>query len=196
MKRLKQLSIVISVMFMFLGCASKIPHMLASDYSKKGMRLIAVMPVKNHTTDTNASKVLREMVVNELYFKGYPKIPISIIDEKLSSTYGSKMDFSHGDVPPKVMGELLGVDAVLYCALIESKTSYVFMYARTLIDVTFELRSTKTGETLWSTRYNMVKRSFGVSRKQLEMEAYQVYEPAIQEAVDKAMKTLPDCSDV
>jgi hypothetical protein len=196
MKRLKQLSIVLFVMFIFFGCASKIPHMLASDYGKRGTRLIAVMPIKNHTSDLNASKVLREMVVNELYFKGYPKIPISVIDEKLSSTYGSKMDFSHGDIPPKVMGDLFSVDAVLYCTLIESKTSFVVMYARTSINVTFELRSVKTGETLWSAKYNMVKRSFGVSRKQLEMEAYQVYEPAIQEAVDKAMYTLPDCSDV
>ena len=196
MKHLKQLTILLFVLFMVFGCASKIPHILASDYSTRGIRLIAVMPVKNQTTDVNAGQLLREIVINELYFKGYPKIPTAIIDEKISSTYGSKGDFSHGDITPKVIGELLKVDAVLYCTLIESKTSYVLLYAPTSISITFELRSVKTGETLWSTRYDMVKRSFGVSRQQLEMEAYQIYELAIQEAVDKAMDTLPDCPDI
>jgi hypothetical protein len=61
--------------------------------------------------------------------------------------------------------------------------------------VFFELRSAKTGETLWSYRNRTVKRNYGISREQLEMDSCQVYEPAMQEVVDKAMQTLPDGPD-
>jgi hypothetical protein len=70
------------------------------------------------------------------------------------------------------------------------------VYAPVRVSITFELRDTKTGETLWSTRHETVNRSFGLSDKQLEMKSYQLYELAIQEVVDKAMETLPDGPDV
>jgi hypothetical protein len=70
-----------------------------------------------------------------------------------------------------------------------------FVYAPTRVSVFFELRSAKTGETLWSSRYRTVKRNYGISREQLELEACQVYEPAIQEVVNTAVGTLPDGPD-
>jgi hypothetical protein len=196
LRRLIQLVVTLLILFMIFGCASKIPHMVASDYSKRGTRLIAVAPINNQTADAKAAQMLRETLIRELYFKGYPKISPNVIDEKLSSIYGSKMDFKQGLVPPKTMGELLGVDAVLYCTLIQFKTSYVLIYAPVHVSITFELRSVKTGEALWSTRYETVKRNFGLSKNQLEMKSSQVYELAIQEVVDKAMETLPDGPDV
>jgi hypothetical protein len=196
LRSLRQLIVPLLTIFMLFGCASKIPHLIVPDYSKKGTRLIAVMPVKNHTTDAKAGQILREMMIRELYFKGYPKVPPDVIDEKLSSIYGSKMDFKEGNVPPKIIGDLLGVDAVLYLTLLQCKTSYVFVYAPTHVSITFELRSVKTGESLWSTRYETVKRSYGFSKNQLEMESQQVYERAIQEVIDMAMATLPDGPDV
>ncbi len=34
----------------------------------------------------SSAHMLREKVFNELYFKGYPKIPLQLIDEKLSES--------------------------------------------------------------------------------------------------------------
>lgn len=196
MKKLKNLLILLFALCLVFGCASKIPHRVVTDYSKKGTRLIAVMPVKDETSDVKVAQMLREKIINELYFKGYPKIPSGVIDEKLSSVFGKTADHKRGNVPPRVVGGLLGVDAVLYCTLERFKTSYVLFYASTSISVTFEMRSAKTDETLWSTRYGMVERCYSFTKKQLEMESYQVYESAIQEVLDKAMETLPDGPDI
>ncbi len=196
MKYLKSLIVSLLTLFMLFGCASKIPHHLVPDYSKRGMRLIAVMPIKNLTDDAKAARMLRDKIINELYFKGYPKIVPGVIDEKLASVYGKTMDFTKGNVPPNVVGDLLGVDAVLYCTLVRCKTSYALVYAPTSVSITFELRSVKTGQTLWSTSYDTIKRSYGISKKQLEMESNQIYEMAIQAVLDKAMETLPDGPDV
>lgn len=182
------------VLAMTAGCTS-IPSKVHPDYSKSGTRLIAVLPVKNQTADTKAAQMLREKVFNELYFKGYPKISLQLIDEKLSKVYGGYADFKREIIPPKAVGELLGVDAVLYATLYECSTSFSYMYAPIRVSVMFELRSAKTGVTLWSSRYSTVKRNYGFSREQLELETCQEYESALQEVVDNVMKSLPDSPD-
>ncbi|HYA14427.1 MAG TPA: GNA1162 family protein [Syntrophales bacterium] len=185
----------IIVLSMITGCASKIPDMVNSDHGKKGTRLIAILPVNNMTANVKAGQVLREAVLNELYFKGYPKIPLNVIDEKLSKVFKEEVDSRRVNIPPTAIGELLGVDAVMYTTLDECSTSYNFIYAPTRVSVVLELRSAKTGETLWNSKYGTVKRNYGMSREQLEMASCQVFEPAIQEVVEKAMKTLPDGPD-
>jgi hypothetical protein len=191
----KRILLMIVVFIAVQGCASKQPYSVNPDYSKKGTRLIAILPVNMKTGDAKVGQMLREMVLNELYFKGYPKVPLQSIDEKLTKIYKGNMDFRRENIPPKAIGDLLGVDAVLYAYLEECSTDFSYVYAPTHVAVFFELRSAKTGETLWSYRNRTVKMNYGISREQLEMESCQVYEPAMQEVVDKAMQTLPDGPD-
>ena len=191
-RRLLQFMIMLCII---TGCAAKIPDMASSDQNKKSTRLIAILPVNNLTANVKAGQLLRGAVLDELYFKGYPKIPLSVIDEKLAKVFKGDVDFKRANIPPKAIGELLGVDAVMYTTLNECSTSYNFIYAPTRVSVAMELRSTRTGETLWNYKYGTVKRNYGISREQLEMESCQVFEPAIQEVVEKAMKTFPDGPD-
>ena len=195
MDRLGRLFQLVIVLSLILGCASKIPDMVNSDKSKSSTRLIAILPVNNRTANVKAGQMLREAVLNELYFKGYPKIPLNVVDDKLSKIYKDELDSERVNIPPKAVGEILGVDAVLYATLDNCSTSYTFVYAPTRVSVVFELRSAKTGETLWNSKYSTVKRNYGISREQLELASCQVFEPAIQEVVAKAMSTFPDGPD-
>jgi hypothetical protein len=171
------------------------PHSVTPQQSKTGAGLVAVMPVNNKTGDERAGQILREKVFYELYFKGYPKISFDIIDEKLSKIYKENIGPKKESISPRVVGELLNIDAVMYCTLNEFKTSFFYFRASTVISVDIELKSTKTGGTIWRAQHRTVKRSYGFSRKYLEMKSCQVYEPAIQEIVNKAMKTLSDGPD-
>ena len=181
------------IVFLLAGCGgSKAPHMIISDYSKKAARLIALMPVDNRTNDQLAPKMLREKILEELYFKGYPKIPLDVIDGILNKTYAGGVNVQAGNISPNAIGALLEVDAVMYCTLNESKTAIRLFYAPTSVSASCELRSAKTGETLWKARSSVVERRTGYSKYNLEMKASQVYESAIQEVVNKVMETLPD----
>jgi hypothetical protein len=189
-RRAHPLSLFLAVLFL-AGCAAKIPHAIVSDYNKRGTRLIAVMPVGGNSPDQKSADMLRGKLVEELYFKGYPKIPVNVIDEKLatlSTKQGEKLD-------PKMVGEVLKVDAVLYSKLTESGMGSGIFYAGTAVGAEFELRSAKTGESLWRVQYRVIQRNYGFSRKQLELKSSQVYEPAIQELVNRALETLPDGPD-
>lgn len=173
------------------GCAAKIPHVIVSDYGKRGMRLIAVMPVINSSSDPKSAEMLRAKLVDELYFKGYPRIPVKVIDEKLAAVAPGAGE----KVPPQAIGEMLKVDAVLYPILSESGMGRGIFYAATAVEARFELFSAKTGESLWRVQYRVVDRNWGFSRKQLELKSSQVYEPALQKMVNRALETLPDGPD-
>ncbi len=177
------------------GCASRISHTIVPDYNQRGIRLIALAPVDNKTEDTQAARLLREKILEALYFKGYPRIPLSIIDEKLTAHHGRNADDSKGDISPEAIGKLLGVDAAMYCSLLEWKTSFISMYAPTTVSVSFELKDAGTGATLWSSRYSIVDRHYDFTRKRLELKAYQSYEPAIREIIDETFTSLPDGPD-
>ena len=186
----RPLLLFLAVLFL-AGCASKIPHVIVSDYDKRGTRLIAVMPVGGSSPDQKSAEMLRTKLVEELYFKGYPKIPLNVIDEKLATMSpgrGEKLD-------PKAVGEMLKVDAVLYPTLKESGMGSGIVYAATAVEAEFELLSAKTGESLWRVQYRVIYRNYGFSRKQVELKSSQVYEPALQEVVNRALETLPDGPD-
>jgi hypothetical protein len=174
------------------GCAAKIPHVIVSDYGKRGMRLIAVMPIINSSADPKSAEMLRSKLVEELYFKGYPKVSVKVIDEKLAAISPG----GGGKVSPQVIGEMLQVDAVLYPVLNESGMGRGMFYASTAVEVEFKLLSAKTGESLWRVQYRVVHRNWGFSRKQLELKSSRVYEPALQDVVNRALETLPDGPDV
>ena len=189
-----RLLVLVIVLAMTIGCAS-ISRTGDPDHSKNNSKLIAVLPVKNQTADAKAAQMLREKIFHELYFKGYPKIPLQLIDEKLSKVYEGYAHFKRENISPAAVGDILGVDAVLYATLRECSTSYSYIYAPMRVSVILELRSAKNGVTLWSSQYSTIKRNYGFSRKQLEMESCQTYEEAIEEVVDKIMETFPDGPD-
>ncbi len=189
-KTVKPLWLFLAVLLL-AGCAAKIPHTIVPDYGKRGMRLIAVMPVANGSSDPKSAEMLRSKLVEDLYFKGYARIPAKVVDEKLASIAPG----TGGRVSPQVIGEMLRADAVLYPVLKESVLGSGIVYAATAVEAEFELFSAKTGESLWRVQHRVVHRNWGFSRKRVELKTSQVYEPALQEVVNRAMETLPDSSD-
>jgi hypothetical protein len=189
-KTLRPLLLLLVLIFV-AGCAAKIPHAIVSDFGKRGTRLIAVMPVKNISSDAKSGVMLRAKLVEALYFKGYPRVPVRSIDEKLAGvSAGSTME-----VAPQVAGEVLKVDAALYTTLNESRMGSGIIYASTVAEAGFELRSTKTGEILWRVRRKEVYRNYGFTRKNLELKSSQVFEKAIEDCMNRALETLPDGPD-
>ncbi len=190
-KSVRHTFLCLLVLCLFFGCGKKTPQAVRPEAAPKPViRLVAVLPVDNRSADPQAARVLRERVLKEIYFKGYPKIPLAVVDEKIAKNVKDAARIS-----PKIIGDMLGVDAVMYCTLLEWKTSFFYVYARTSVSARFELRSAKTGETLWKAERRAGKRNYDITRERVEMESLQAYEPAIDEVVSNAMKTFPDGPD-
>lgn len=189
--KITNLLICLLILCLIPCCGKKVSPAAPAEQAKKPViRLIAVLPVDNRSSDPLAATVLRGMVLQKIYSRGYPKIPLAAVDERLSKNYKEAARMA-----PQIMGSLLGVDAVMYCSLLNWKTSYLYLYARTSVTARFELRSAKTGETLWKADHEAVKRNYDITRERLEMETLQAYESAMHEIVDTAFKTFPDGPD-
>jgi len=186
--------VVLSAFFM-VGCGGTLPSSVAPDFDATGMRLIALMPVDNEAKNEKAAVILRKELLEELYFKGYPKIPLDVVDEKISEITANNLVAKGKRIPPDLIGGLLGIDAVMYCTLTEWDTSLRYIYAPTTVAVSFELMSGKTGETIWTSNQRVVKRSYDITQKRLDMKSYQSYEKAVREVLDRAMSTFPDGPD-
>lgn len=157
-----------------------------------GVKMIAVLPVNIKTGDPDAARMLREKLFDELYFKGYPKIPFELVDAALADLRKRDGGASGSTVAPQVIGSMLGVDAVMYTTLLEANTTYRFVYAPVSVAAVFELKSVKTGETLWRFESKAADRGYGVTKNGLELGTTKIFEDVVHEAVKKAMENLPD----
>lgn len=183
-------TVVVIISLCLFACSSGKSVVAENDRNRNTVDVIALLPVENHTADARVSKMLRTRLNDELRFKGYPQIAPDLIDRKLLSVTEGK-ELNGNIIPPKAVEELLGADAVMYCSLDESKASITLFYAPATVSVRCELRSAKTGETLWNAQYKSTNRSFSLFRSRLKMKSHGDLEAALEEAVDKMMETLP-----
>ena len=186
------------ILTLLAGCTAKkiIPHTLIQEYETLNVRLIAILPAQDKTTNPEVNTLLRQRLFEALYYKGYPKVPMNVVDEKLSLFFKGTKTPDAKTVPPRDVGAILGVDAVLYTTLQECRTSFFMLYAPSAVKAKFSLYKTKTGELLWEAEYRFSESSWDITPGRLKMRAHQVYEPALSEIIGKAMETLPDGPDV
>jgi len=190
--RYKLISSVILGIVLLIGCASQSSNAVKRNTEKSTAIVIAVLPVNNKTSDFKAPQLLRLKVLDELYFKGYSKLPLEVIDKKLELLYSSDKKSETGIVSPAVIKELVGADAAMYCTLNEGKRAASLFYVPVTVAARCELRSTQTGEVLWNAQYKTTSRNFDLPGERLEMRSYEAFETVLEDVVNKVLETLPD----
>jgi hypothetical protein len=181
----------ILVITLMMGCIFKSSPSAKKD-PEKTATVIAVLPVDNKTPDSRAPQLLRSKILDELYFKGYTRLSLELIDKKLEPLYRGGQQNGTGIIAPHVVKELVGADAVMYCTLTEGDRKPNLFYAPVTVAARCELRSAQTGEVLWKAHYKSTSRNFDLPGKRLEMKSYEAFESVIEEVVNKVLETLPD----
>ena len=178
-----------------LGCAGGAHHSVAPDYKERAPRSIAVLPILNETVSLKAPEMFRPILLNKVSLKGYETPPLAFIDGRLRE----KEIREAGQVntlTPQELGNLLGVDALLYTYVTEFSTSYLLAYASMTVGARFELKDTKTGEKLWESDHQVKESKLGLDQKSLgdtvQFAAGQPYAPYAQKVVDESFQTLPN----
>ena len=186
------LYLLIVMSLIISGCSAKTPYTLKPNYDQNPAKIIAVLPIENKTLDGKTSQLLRSKLFEELYFKGYPKLPLDIIDKKLASLYANGTKDNPATIIPQALKDLVGADAGLYCTLMEGNKSEKLFYEPITITIRCELRSAQTGEVLWNAQDESTSRNFDFTHNGLERKSHEVLETVIDEVINKVMKTLPD----
>lgn len=184
-------AVIFAVCLGLSACTFFAPSIPQNDRNTPVVNIIALLPVESDTADTKAIKMLRSKLSEELRFKGYSQIASETIDSKLMPLTGSSETKKNAAISPKAIEELLGADGAMYCTLLENQSSTRLFYAPVTVAVRCELRSTKTGESLWNAQYRSTSRSFDLFRTRLKMKSSGGLEEALEEAVGKVMESLP-----
>jgi hypothetical protein len=173
-----------------LACSSNDTILLKDAQNQKGVSIIALMPVANLTKDDRAPHLLQTKIAESLRFKGYPQIHPAAVNGE-SKPVGPKETAGNQSVVAQPFSGIPGADAALYCTLEESRAQAAIFYAPATVSVRCELRSVRTGETLWQARHKSTSRSFDLLQKRLKMKCEGALEEALEEVVGKVMETLP-----
>jgi hypothetical protein len=190
--KIYRLNLLFIVMLSIIcGCLGKSSQILSDNHDKVQTKIIAVLPVDNKSHDGKTSQLFRARLLEELYFKGYSKLPLEMIDKKLESLYINGDKRNGSAVAPQALKDLVGADAGMYCTLTEENKSKIF-YAPMKISVHCELRNVQTGEIIWNAQSESTERNFDFTNKGLEIKSHEYLETVIDEVVNTIIKTLPD----
>jgi len=190
--KIYKFNLLFIVMFLIIcGCWGHSPQIGNDDHDKIQAKIIAVLPVENKGHNGKTPQLFRSRLLEELYFKGYSKIPLETIDKKLESLNINEGNKSASAIAPQKLKDLLGADAGLYCTLTQSNKSKIF-YTPITISVRCELRSAQTGEIIWHAQSEATERNFDFTSKGLEKKSHENLEIVIDGVVTNILKTLQD----
>lgn len=134
------------------GCAQKqylskqeaFPEM----YKEQPLSILVIHAV-NDSTAAEAGDYYSATIAPTLSYNGYYVMPMEVTTAMLRNE-GVQDGRQLLEVPAERFKEMFGADAVLYVNITEWDTNYYVVGGNVTVAIAFELRSTQTGENLWS----------------------------------------------
>lgn len=159
---------------------------------------ILVLPAINESTAADAPDYYSVTIAPLLSAKGYYVMPQEITTEILRAegiTDGRQLE----GVTPAKFGQLFGADAVLFVHIKEWDTNYYVLGGNVTVSAVYELKSTKSGATLWSNSARHVVKTDDNNSGNLLVDliatavktAVQDYMPVAQQVNAVALSPLP-----
>lgn len=111
---------------------------------------VAVLPFYNATNDVEGPKMIREEFFKRMQDRHYLTTPIKEVDgillDQMGITLGSQLEMT----TPQQLGEVLGVDGVLYGYVLNFDDITTGVYNVKKVRAGFKLVDTRTGMVVWS----------------------------------------------
>lgn len=113
------------------------------------IKTVAVLPLVNNTNDVDGPKYVQDALAAELpkhYYVVKPNAEVAqVLKDRMGITLGAQLDMA----TPKKLGEVLGVDGLIYGALDDFSHNVTGVYNVKRVRLRVKLVNCKTGETLW-----------------------------------------------
>ena len=130
------------------GCA--LPHIPLPTDPSNPLKRVAVLPMKNDTSDVDGPNVVRQKMAEALTRRSYVVMDIKESDQILRDRMGINLGGQLDLTTPQKLGETLGVEGVLYGTLMDFDETTVGVYNSKKVRGTFKLVNTTTGQTMWA----------------------------------------------
>jgi hypothetical protein len=130
------------------GCA--FPHVPLPTDPTNPLKRVAVLPMKNDTTDVDGPNTVRDKMVEALKNRSDSVMDIKESDQILRDRMGINLGGQLELTTPQKLGETLGVEGVLYGELMDFDETITGLYNAKKVRGKFKLVSTVTGQPIWS----------------------------------------------
>lgn len=154
MNRLR-LPLLAACLGILVGCVPPVSD--PKDYAKfraENPRSILVVPVINRTVDVTAPDYFLATISRPIVERGYYIFPVNLVKRVLEDDGLADANLVH-QANPKRLGELFGVDTILYITIHKWDAKYAVISTSVEVEFTYSLKSGKTGEELWKSKEAM-----------------------------------------
>jgi hypothetical protein len=154
--------ILLGSVLMLAACAGAPKKYDYANFRTEAPRSILVVPVTNKSVDVNAPDYFLATIATPLAERGYYVFPVNMVKSVLSDDGLSDANLVHaGD--PRRLGELFGADAVMYISIERWDAKYVVLSTSVTVELNYVMKSTHTGQELWSNHQRVVYQPQGSS---------------------------------
>jgi hypothetical protein len=175
-------SLVIVVTLIMAACA--MPHPQLPYDASNPLKRVAVLPMKNDTTDVDGPEVLRKKMVQALERHSYLvkdlKETDQILRDRLGITLGGQLDMTTA----QELGKTLGVEGILYGTLMDFDELTTGAINVKKVRGKFKLVNTMTGQPVWA-------RGLGVRSEMMMQSKAGAAATIAARAADKSDKEAP-----
>jgi hypothetical protein len=139
------------------GCA--FPHIPLPTDPSNPLKRVAVLPMKNDTSDVDGPNTVREKIVEALTNKSYVVMDTKESDQILRDRMGINLGGQLELTTAQKLGETLGVQGVMYGELMDFDETITGVYNAKKVRGKFKLVNTASGQAIW-------ERGLGVKSEQ------------------------------
>ena len=170
-------------------------------YEEKPLSIL-VLPPLNSSTAVESKEYYLTTIAEPLSLSGFYVMPIEIVNQIMKDE-GINDSSEFLNLNPKIFNEHFGSDAILFTEIVKWDTSYAVISGSVTVQIMFLLKSSYTGEVLWSyneqvtvdtTGDNDVGGSMGLILALVETAiktAVQDYIPIAKQVNNIAISTIP-----
>ncbi len=138
----------ISLIILVSGCAT-VPKKDYTAFIAAAPRSVLIVPVVNRSVNVDASNYFLSSITIPVAEQGYYVFPVNMVKRVLEDNGLSDADLVHNS-PTQRLATLFGADSVLYICINRWDARWLLLSTTISVDLTYVLKSGKTGEVLWS----------------------------------------------
>lgn len=153
----KHLLIVLSISMLLLsGCVTTKPksELYPAMYSEMP-KSILVLPAINKSTAADAPNLYSSTIAQPLSNAGFYVLSTEVT-KKFFQNEGLTRGEQFTSIPTQKFSKIFGADAVLFVTIVKWDTNYYVLGGNVTVSIKYLLKSTKTGNKLWSYENELV----------------------------------------
>jgi len=149
--KLKNLILSFCILMLF-SCATNVfikkSEAFPKMYEEKPLSIL-VLPPLNSSTAVEAKEYYLTTIAEPLSLSGFYVAPIEIVNQIMKDE-GIDDSSEFLNLDPAIFNQYFGSDAVLFTEILQWDTSYAVISGSVTVQIMFLLKSSYTGEVLWS----------------------------------------------